>query len=528
MSTQMKKLAKLIMFLAIFVLLMIMPKTYAETLEPTEEQKIQFVAVDLEENNGKDQLIVEAWIKNLDFKGIDLRLQYDNSLLEVSDMTTNEIITIDDNLTIPSNFQFSNNFSKYMDMFEMNQTEGELRIVFSKLADDEITESDSYLVTDENIGSYIHITEPVLIGKFSFQVGEGEIVQSSIALKTAETSPTTGVKVNINGTDNYQNQSLFEFILDLESKNAFLSNIVVSSGSEEESNYKVHTLTPEFNKETYIYNVEILEMIEKVNVTVTREDETATAKIKKPKKDEDGNTIYEQDGTTIVYEEIDMENLSDDVTLNKLGEPETIIEIKVTAEDGVTTKTYQVTIKRPFGTIKGTIQLGNGLRESMQASYGTYVEYIASATLYKSDLFDWDGIVPKTASLNDLDLLEKQGQAESDKDDGSYTIYVIPGEYDLILERLGFLQSVVTKINIAADEVIDIGNKVLIEGDTDRTGIIDLDDIVAVVNMSDTMEGDGVYDEIYDFGQKGFVGLDDLVSVVNNSDSLINIETYSN
>ena len=64
------------------------------------------------------------------------------------------------------------------------------------------------------------------------------------------------------------------------------------------------------------------------------------------------------------------------------------------------------------------------------------------------------------------------------------------------------------------------------EGDIDRTGIIDLDDMVGVMNVNDSVEGDGTYQEKYDFGQKGFVSLDDLVSTMNNMDKLINIEDY--
>lgn len=67
----------------------------------------------------------------------------------------------------------------------------------------------------------------------------------------------------------------------------------------------------------------------------------------------------------------------------------------------------------------------------------------------------------------------------------------------------------------------------MIEGDTDRSGVIDLDDLVGVVNANDTAVGDGVYEERFDFGQKGIVSIDDLVSTVTNNDSLISIEKYS-
>ncbi|MCI9366444.1 MAG: hypothetical protein HFJ54_08110 [Clostridia bacterium] len=76
------------------------------------------------------------------------------------------------------------------------------------------------------------------------------------------------------------------------------------------------------------------------------------------------------------------------------------------------------------------------MRDEIQASYGNYVEYIANATIYDTGQFNWDGIVPKDTCLDDLDNLEIRTEAQTDKDDGSYIIYVVPGSYDLILERL--------------------------------------------------------------------------------------------
>lgn len=352
-------------------------------------------------------------------------------------------------------------------------------------------------------------------------------------VEVEDTYPVTGIKINIDNVSSYQSQSTFRFIDDTASKDATLSDLIVSSGIVDEENsenttYKEYQLVPTFDKETQNYEIELLEYLDTLDIKAILSDENASMKIKVPKRDEDNELEYETDGITIKYEE--KEILSDtplEVTLNKLGEPDTKLTIKVTAEDEITTKEYEIVIHRPYGTIKGSIQLGDGLRESIQESYGTYVEYIATATIYEADQFNWDGIITKEESLDNLDLLDKKAQVETDKDDGSYTLYVIPGEYDLILERLGFLANIITKIDISAGETIELENKILLEGDTDRTGIIDLDDIVSVVNMSDTMQGDGIYDEIYDFGQKGFVAIDDLVSVVTNSDSLINIEQYT-
>ena len=127
-------------------------------------------------------------------------------------------------------------------------------------------------------------------------------------------------------------------------------------------------------------------------------------------------------------------------------------------------------------------------------------------------------------SLYELDDLEFQVQLETNGDDGSYTMYIIPGEYDLILERLGFLAHVLTGITINENDVIDLENKILIEGDIDRDGVVGLMDLVEVVDRLDTADGDGIYDERCDYGQKGFIDLTDMVIVVDNMDQLITIE----
>ena len=108
---------------------------------------------------------------------------------------------------------------------------------------------------------------------------------------------------------------------------------------------------------------------------------------------------YEFASVKINNEEIDVAN-SKEIELNALGEEDTIIDILVIAEDGFTTHTYKLVIHRPYATIKGSIQLGDGLRESMLASYGNYVEYIADATVYKKGIFNWNGIISKETSLN--------------------------------------------------------------------------------------------------------------------------------
>lgn len=364
-------------------------------------------------------------------------------------------------------------------------------------------------------GKVIETGADLLIGRMSFQMTEEEFSTDWFHLvESVDTYPMTGIKINVDGINNYQAQSTFRFTDQINSKDADLLDLILSSGvineeNPDESTYKEYEFDPSFDKDILNYEVTLMEYLDKMSIKAIKSDENASMTIKVAENNE--------------------ENLDSDVPfefeLNKLGESDTVLVITVTAENG-DTKEYKVIIKRPYGTIKGTLQLGNDLRESMQDSYGIYVEYIANATLYKPDLIEWDKIIYKDESLDNLDNFDFDVQVQSDKDDGSYVIYAIPGQYDLILEKLGFLASVVRHINLAEGEVIELENKVLLEGDVDRSGIIDLDDMVYIVDMTDTMDGDGIYEEKYDFGKKGFVAVDDMVSVVTNSDELITIVEY--
>ena len=421
-----------------------------------------------------------------------------------------------------------------MELFTLpGEGEGVIRAVYSFLPPDYETE---HMVRDENDNMILDTKGDVLLGKMGFKLlnDEGTYDITKFALVEDESAPKTGININMDGiyasSSHYEAQSTFRFTEG--SKDLTLSNITVShtkinEEDPETSIYKEYELTPEFEKETLEYETTILEYIDDVDIKVKKSDENAKLKIKVPKKDEDGNQVYEEDGITKQYEEKDIEDDTPvNVILNKLGDEDTIITVIVLTEDESEKNEYVVRIKRPFGTIIGSIQLGAELRETTEANYGNIINYIANATVYKADEFNWDGIVPEETSLYELDDLELQAQVQTDADDGGYTLYVIPGTYDLILERIGFLANVIRNIPVNEGDIIEIENKILIEGDTDRSGVVSLADIVEVVDRLDSSDGDGIYDAVCDFGQKGFIALTDIVSVVDNMDTLINIEEY--
>ena len=249
-----KAIAQILLIIAIVMVTIIsVPagKVFASTLEPANDQKIEYRAISQEVVNGKKQLIIEVRIRKLNFKGIDLRLQYNTALLTPSNIETNAAIDVNDADDIPSNFTYINGFEKYMDMLEIEGTPGELRMVYSILGEDERTGTNDYYKEETQNQPIVEVQDEAIIGKISFQMEDGiAITTDDIKLKTGSTSPTTGIKVVTSESNDYQAQSLFEFTLDLASKNANLSKIEISNGNNDDRNFRQRKRASKENNKT--------------------------------------------------------------------------------------------------------------------------------------------------------------------------------------------------------------------------------------------------------------------------------------
>ena len=384
-------------------------------------------------------------------------------------------------------------------------------------------EEREHIIDKEGIGKVVNTDGGVLLGKMSFQMTADVFDATWFNLvATEDTSPRTGIKINIDGTHYYEEQSTFRFTDETASKDSSLSNLIVSTGEidktePDKSTYKEYEYTPTFNKETFNYELKLYEYIDTMDIKAITTDSNATMKIKVPKRDKNNKLVYDTDGTTIIYEEKDIEsNAPFKLTLNKLGEPDTVITIITTAEDTKTQSNYELVIKRPYGTIKGSVQLGENLRKSTELTYGIDLDYLSDIKIYKYKDINWEELLNGLISFDDFDLINPQTQGISNKEDGSYELFVIPGVYDTYMETKGFTQCVVTQINVNENEIVDIGSNILYEGDVVRDGVIDLNDLTMEGDLLRSQVGDGKYQEYYDFHKKGMVNLDDLTCVSTN------------
>lgn len=450
------KLLKMLIVAIVFLISIIIKTNIvqATTLNPSNSQNIEMRAVEIKETNNNDkQLIFELWANDIDFKGFDVRFSYDSSNYLLSNLTTN-VETDDEN----EYFAFENEFDGKLDIITIPYLSGDttgIRMIIS---------FDPPIEDSENIKNETLISsgKSVLLGKMSFKMKTDTLDISKFRLiEDQTTSPTTGIKINTNIQDCYEDPSTFVFTNKTASNNATLNNLILSTGTDD-STYKEYDLTPTFNKQNKEYSLELNEYINEMNIEAEVSDEKSTMKIKVPTKDEDGQTI--------IYEEKELLNKTKmPVTLNKLGEPDTLIEVIVTAEDGKTQETYKISIHRPYGTIKGSIKY-----DTIEENENPDIDKTTDLNIYKTGKFNWDELKdifgeiyenPKT--YDDLDQIEKD-QYEQSNADGSYEIYVIPGTYDLQIDKKGFLDCIIKNIEVTENEVIDLENKVLVAGDINR------------------------------------------------------------
>lgn len=204
-------------------------------------------------------------------------------------------------------FEFEDEFKNTLDMMALVEEDD------TPLADNIIRwvisffppiNTSEHIIEKDEYGKIIDTKGGVLLGKMTFQIiapEEEEFTTDWFRLvKDEEHSPTTGIKINLDVTTYYQNQSTFRFTKDIKSKEVYLSNLIVSRDIEDKENQgqvikKEYSLTPEFTKETLNYELELLEYLDTLDITAVAETENSTLKIKVPKRDEDGNLVYEED-----------------------------------------------------------------------------------------------------------------------------------------------------------------------------------------------------------------------------------------
>ena len=497
-----KKLIPILLLISIIVVLLY-PKVFATQLTNTSDQYMELKVVSVKDVTNTDkQVILEWWSYNLKFKGLDLRFSYDETKLNPSSITDNSYVT--DN----TSFEFENNFGSYMDYFVLNSDNGTYRCVMS-LENYDTTHAN--IENDSTLGYVVNtnVDGGVLLGKMSFRLYNGSLDEDTFKLKTDTTSPTTGIKIAQTSDSAYEDQSVFKF--KALSDDAKLSSIQYSFFNYEENkttkpenltytNLDMSTPESTSTDTNSKYTINYTDKLENISLSLTKSNENATVKINN--------------------EETDVSNTKE-LALNPLGQGDTTIEILVTAQDK-TTHTYEITIHRPFATIKGTLKY-----DKIEENENPDIDKTTMLNIYKTGDFDWyklqDIFADDALTYDDLDQIEKVSEEKS-KSDGSYEIYITPGTYDLQIDKRGFLDYIISNIALSENDVVDLGEKTLVAGDVNRDAIIGLEDVQDFLACKDAAKGDPYYKEQYDLVQYDVIGLESLQYIVANKDKQITIE----
>ncbi len=370
--------------------------------------------------------------------------------------------------------------------------------------------------------------DKVLLGKLSLKMLADEFDISSFELVTSEdSSPRSGIKINKDLKDSYEESNRFIFTDATASKNADLMSIEVSSGEQDpdnpsESTYKKYELDPTFSKEETNYTVTLYDYIDTVDLTVTPDDEKAKMKVKTPERTDDDklNGYNGEDEGTITYKEEDLTSGTKyPVTLNKLGEPDTKITITVTAEDGKTTKEYTVTIKRPYGIIEGSIE--TPLTQSTTGKYTAEVKVYKSTDV--SEVFDWNEVESNGKEQLHEQLLELSSINYTTDDNGNYKIYVIPDKYDILIDKAGYLDLIFKEVEVKENETKQLDHKELFAGDVNKDGVVQIKDLTALLNVFGISSTDHEYEIKYDFNEDLGIQIKDLTALLANFEKELEI-----
>ena len=321
----------------------------SKLVEPTEDQFFELRAVKVTNIEGKDkQVIFELWAHEIEFKGFDVRFSYDGTHFAPSNITTNDYT--DDETEF---FKFESEFSDCLELFTVPYTgtsTGGMRAVVS--FNPPISESE-HIKNKENVGMIVDSSGSVLLGTLSFRTTLDKFDISSFKLETSDTtSPKTGIKIIIDGSTYYENQSTFRFTDKSASRNADLSNIKLSNGNEDDENYKEYALNPSFDKNTLEYTTELLEYVDKVNLEVTKDDEKSSIVIKQPKHDENGNLVVPDKPNAYKFESFifDAFDMLDDMAILRVKREEEFAPVK-NAEGTDSPETARALYKK-FNNIK--------------------------------------------------------------------------------------------------------------------------------------------------------------------------------
>ena len=261
-------------------------------------------------------------------------------------------------------------------------------------------------------------------------------------------------KINVTSQDETTQTTYTLKVEDEKSNDGDLKSLSVTGG----------TMSPEFDKLTRTYTVNMTNKQKELTIQAEPEDSSAV--------------ILEGTGTF------------------EITDAETEHMIIIEAEDGSKT-IYILNITKdmtPVTTISGTITTEN-----------TNKKYIATIKLYKAGTEETETTGTNTTETGATETTALK-EVETGED-GKYEFDVEAGTYDVVIEKAGYLKYTLKNIEIAEGDKIDLGENQLIAGDINGDGEIEISDLVGLNdNVGTTItDDDKSQKSIYDLNEDGTI-----------------------
>ena len=130
----------------------------------------------------------------------------------------------------------------------------------------------------------------------------------------------------------------------------------------------------------------------------------------------------------------------------------------------------------PEGTMKGSI--------TAKQNYMSTV-HVATIYVFEKDTVNWTSVsgyrnVIEAYGALLQNIVDLKICTIVTNTDGTFKIDLLPGEYDILIDKSGYLDYIVTNIEVTIGAVINIGNKTIEAGDINKVGVVDGSDILAI------------------------------------------------
>ena len=156
--------------------------------------------------------------------------------------------------------------------------------------------------------------------------------------------------------------------------------------------------------------------------------------------------------------------------------------------------------------------------------------HVANVLVFNSEEVDWSDISNFRANKN-LTVGSAAVETIQTEEDGTFSIELPEGEYDILIEKPGYLDYIITNITTGGEQTTDVGNVTIKAGDVNRDGEINTIDTILLtkyyLSQKQTFADPELWERL-DLTEDGNINMSDLNALINNYKAQYTARTYDN